>query len=66
MDITIKNLKNVVQHPVSFSFYRAGMFFYKTYDGQEFGVPIDDIGNATLLNTDKGIYFMRWMRKWGK
>lgn len=66
MNITIDNIKEVVQHPVTFSFFRNGMFFYKTFDGQEFGVPLEDIGSATLLNQDKGIFFMRWIRMWGK
>jgi hypothetical protein len=29
----------------------------------QFPVPLDDIGTATLLATDKAITFMRWIRK---
>jgi hypothetical protein len=29
----------------------------------QFPVPIEDIGNATLLDYDKAITFMRWIRK---
>jgi uncharacterized membrane protein len=37
--------------------------FYKTETGLVFPVPIDDIGNATFLNEDKGLLFMRYIRK---
>lgn len=46
--------------------FREGNFYYrvhannKTYD---FPVPLDDIGNATLLYQDKAIMFMRYIRK---
>lgn len=29
----------------------------------QFTVPLDDIGNATLLAEDKAITYMRWIRK---
>lgn len=29
----------------------------------DFPVPISDAGGATFLNVDKGIFFMRWIRK---
>ncbi len=32
-------------------------------DVYQFPVPLDDIGTATLLNTDKAIIFMRFIRK---
>ena len=35
-----------------------------TDDGFTFPVPIDDIGNATFLATDKAIVFMRYIRKY--
>lgn len=28
-----------------------------------FPVPIEDIGDATFMDVDKGIYFMRWIRQ---
>jgi hypothetical protein len=48
---------------VRFSFYRDNQLFYRTEDGFEFPVPIDDVGNATFLAEDKAILFMRWIRK---
>jgi hypothetical protein len=48
---------------VTFSYYRDGSLWYITDLGFLFPVPIDDIGNATFLATDKGILFMRYIRK---
>lgn len=60
---------------VTFAFYRQGHFYYtipyhKKNEGGtinvhilQFPVPIDDIGTATMLATDKAITFMRWIRK---
>lgn len=56
---------------VKFDSYRQGNFYYniydpnKTPDGEcyQFIVPIDDIGTATLLATDKALTFMRQIRK---
>jgi hypothetical protein len=61
---------------VFFNRYRAGVFYYRlrvpspkvsnvkeTDDYYEFGVPIEDIGEATLFVDDKAITFMRWIRK---
>ena len=33
------------------------------YDLYQFPVPIEDIGNATMLSEDKAITYMRWIRK---
>jgi hypothetical protein len=33
------------------------------YDIYQFPVPVEDIGNATLLSEDKAITYMRWIRK---
>lgn len=62
--------KDINNNPskVHFQFYRAGNFYYSVEDFYtselyEFPVPINDIGNATLLRTDKAITFMRWIRK---
>ena len=51
---------------VHFRRYRAGNFFYgivfeaKRY---EFPVPLEDVGDATLPDSDKAIMFMRYIRK---
>ncbi len=58
------NIKDIVKDKqVRFSFYRDKQLFYRTEDGFEFPVPIDDVGNATFLAEDKAILFMRWIRK---
>jgi hypothetical protein len=58
------NIKDMVKNKnVRFSFYREKQLFYRTEDGFEFPVPIDDVGNATFLAEDKAILFMRWIRK---
>jgi hypothetical protein len=69
------NIKELIKDNfVKFDSYRQGNFYYKIIDlGQTalqresiaylFTVPIDDIGNATLLSEDKAITFMRWIRK---
>lgn len=43
--------------------YREGNFIYETDQGYQFTIPLDDISGATLLNEDKTIFFMRWIRK---
>lgn len=48
---------------VHFVSYREGNFIYRTDDGFEFPVPLSDVGNATLLATDKALMFMRYIRK---
>jgi len=69
-EIKIKDLVTK-EHVVKFDSYRAGYFYYIVYNSNQtpngdsygFTVPIDDIGGATLLATDKAITFMRWIRK---
>ena len=48
---------------VTFSFFRHGQLWYTTDCGFEFPVPVDDIGDATFLNKDKAMLFMRYIRK---
>ncbi len=48
---------------VRFSFYRDKALWYKTEDGFEFPVPIEDIGNGVFLAEDKALLFMRYIRK---
>ena len=48
---------------VRFSYYRAGELWYTTEDGFNFPVPISDTGEATFMNEDKAILFMRYIRK---
>lgn len=48
---------------VKFQFYRAGHLYYQTECGFVFPVPIEDIGEATFLQEDKAMLFMRYIRK---
>ena len=50
---------------VFFEYYRAGELWYKTEVGEFlFPVPIEDIGDATFLNEDRAMLFMRYIRKY--
>lgn len=63
------NLTSLIKNNiVTFDSFRQGIFYYivgevGTPNKYLFQVPLNDIGNATLLVTDKAIYFMRWIRK---
>jgi hypothetical protein len=49
---------------VHFLYYRDKQLWYKTESNFLFPVPIDDIGNATFLRSDRAILFMRYIRKY--
>lgn len=57
------SIKEHVQGKVTFQFYRQGNLYYKTETGITFPVPIEDTGEATFLNEDKAMLFMRYIRK---
>lgn len=57
------SIKDHVKGKVTFQYYRDEKLWYITETGFLFPVPIDDIGNATFLASDKGILFMRYIRK---
>ena len=69
------NMTELVKgHRVSFQSFRQGVFYYilttiedvengMKFTDYQFGVPLDDIGTATLKAQDKAITFMRWIRK---
>ena len=48
---------------VHFVMYRKGELHYKTDDGFQFTVPIEDCGDAEFLVEDKAMLFMRYIRK---
>ena len=48
---------------VHFMFYKQKELWYKTEDGFEFPVPIDDTGDGIFLNEDRAMLFMRYIRK---
>ena len=56
-------VKDCVTGRVTFLFYRSGSLYYRCENGFIFDVPISDTGDAVFKESDKGIYFMRWIRK---
>ena len=58
------DLKECVSGRVTFQYYRDGELWYECDNGFRFPVPATDTGSATFLREDKGILFMRWIRKW--
>lgn len=61
------NIKEIVRdNTVSFLLLRQNVAYYKVVVNNKqymFPVSIEDIGEASLLNTDKAIFFMRYIRK---
>lgn len=61
------NLTTIVKdNKVLFSHLRKGFAYYNVnYEGDTYVFPVslEDIGDATLLNEDKAIIFMRYIRK---
>lgn len=59
------NIKDMVSDGkrVKFKFYKDGNLWYQAENEFQFPIPVDDIGNATFLDEDKAMLFMRWMRK---
>lgn len=56
----------IKDNKVLFRRYRANYFYYGIISEgvlYEFPVPLEDIGDATLPNSDKAIMFMRYIRK---
>lgn len=56
-------LKDHVKGQVIFTHYFDGALWYRTDTDFSFPVPVSDIGTATFLSKDKGILFMRYIRK---
>lgn len=57
------SVKEHIAGNVEFQYYRAGNLMYRTSTGLEFAVPISDTNEATFPRIEKGIFFMRWIRK---
>lgn len=53
---------------VKFSYYRDKEFWYEHEDGLLFPIALSEVDNpaarATLLATEKAIFFMRWIKKY--
>lgn len=57
-------IKDMVKNKkVTFVHYVDGDLWYTTECGFVFPVPISDVGKATMLNEDKAMLFMRWIKK---
>ncbi len=56
-------IKDHIAGNVEFQYYRAGNLMYKTSTDLEFAVPVSDTNDATFPRTEKGIFFMRWIRR---
>jgi hypothetical protein len=66
--MTKYKLKDLVAGTVHFVEYRKGNLWYRAglhIDGcgMDFPVPIEDTGDATFMDVDKGMLFMRYIRK---
>lgn len=61
----MKDLKDLVKDTkVKFNFYRKGELWYEVIGKNfEFPVPIEDTGDAVFKAEDKGLLFMRYIRK---
>lgn len=61
----MNTLKDMVSNnkTVSFLYYKDSNLWYKTECDFAFPVPIDDVGTATMLATDKAMLFMRYIWK---
>jgi len=57
------SIKDHIAGTAKFTRYQAGNLWYVCADGFEFPVPIEDTDSAVFLAEDKGMYFMRWIRK---
>lgn len=59
----MKSIKELVRdHQANFKFYRDGQLWYQIDDFM-FPVPLEDVGNATFNNVEKGMMMMRYIRK---
>jgi len=62
----MKTVNLIKNNFVYFSHYRAGKLYYILKTNEKnymFNVPVEDIGDATFLNKDKAIYFLRYIQK---
>lgn len=59
----IPEIKECIKGEVTFQYYRSSELWYVTENNFMFPVPVEDIGDATFLNRDRAMMFMRWIRK---
>lgn len=60
-----QSIKDMVKdgQQVTFTHYKHKQLWYKTDSGFAFPVDIEDAGEATFLDKDKALIFMRYIRK---
>lgn len=58
------DIKEAIRGQVTFQYARRGELWYRTSNGILFPVPFEDMGDAQFNVTDKGMFFMRWIRKY--
>lgn len=59
------DIKEHVRGTATFVYYRDNALWYRTGETNLlFPIPIDDIGSTTFLAAEKGLLFMRWIRKY--
>ncbi len=57
-------IKDHIQGNATFAYYRDSALWYRTgATNLLFPVPVADLGTATCLASEKGVFFMRWIRK---
>jgi hypothetical protein len=59
----MSTLKERIAGRVKFVRYQDGELWYACEDGFEFAIPKEDLAGAVFLAEDKGMLFMRWIRK---
>ena len=61
-------LKELVKGDVKFVYARDGALWYRAEDGTlagfVFPVPFQEVAGATFRHRDRGIIFMRWIRRY--
>lgn len=62
--IDLNLLKQRAKGPASFDYFTDGCLWYIASDGWKFPVPVSDAGTGTFSATEKGVFLMRWMRKY--
>ena len=48
---------------VYFQYFQGSELVYKTGNGFEFPVPLNDVGTGMFKAEDKAIFYMRWIKK---
>jgi hypothetical protein len=58
------NVAELVKHKkVYLEYCYDNALWYRTTDGFEFPIPLEDTKGAMFKNEDNALYFMRWIRK---